>query len=189
MRDFLLKFPEICHEKANGMSIATAEELLRQHCVNHTPLDWPRTIATDGPDKAKGPSSLVTHECSNERSAEGALSTWGAAMTWNQRWERYALTQVGDRKGTTKKLCDKDFAERSAELSGAIASKPFFYWVMTHNPLELFRKFFGAVRAIFWLCGSFLPLEQGRDRFWDIQHPETTPAEQTTTVKRQSLSI
>ena len=27
---------------------------------------------------------------------------------------------IGDRKGTTKKLCDKDFAERSAELSGAI---------------------------------------------------------------------
>ena len=27
---------------------------------------------------------------------------------------------------------------------------------MTGNPLELFRKFFGAVRAIFWLCGSFL---------------------------------
>ena len=28
--------------------------------------------------------------------------------------------QLGDRKGTTKKLCDKDFAERSGELSGAI---------------------------------------------------------------------
>ena len=36
------------------------------------------------------------------------------------------------------------------------ASKPLFYWVMTGNPLKLFRKFFGAVRAIFWLCGSFL---------------------------------
>ena len=27
---------------------------------------------------------------------------------------------------------------------------------MTGNPLELFRKLFGAVRAIFWLCGSLL---------------------------------
>ena len=27
---------------------------------------------------------------------------------------------LGHRKGTTKKLCDKDFAERSGELSGAI---------------------------------------------------------------------
>ena len=29
----------------------------------------------------------------------------------------------GDRKGTTKKLCDKDFAERSGELSGAMGLK------------------------------------------------------------------
>ena len=36
------------------------------------------------------------------------------------------------------------------------APKPLFCWVTTHNPLELFRKFFGAVRAIFWLCGSLL---------------------------------
>ena len=35
------------------------------------------------------------------------------------------------------------------------ASNPLFYWVMTGNPLELFRKFFGAVCAFFWLCGSF----------------------------------
>ena len=39
------------------------------------------------------------------------------------------------------------------------ASKPLFYWVMTGNPLELFRKFFGAVRSIIWLCGSFLAPE------------------------------
>ena len=26
---------------------------------------------------------------------------------------------------------------------------------MTGNHLELFGKFFGAVRAILWLCGSF----------------------------------
>ena len=36
------------------------------------------------------------------------------------------------------------------------ASKPLFYWIMTSNPLELFRKFFGAVRETFWLGGSFL---------------------------------
>ena len=30
---------------------------------------------------------------------------------------------------------------------------------MTSSPLELFRKFFGAVRAIFWLQGSFLAPE------------------------------
>ena len=32
-------------------------------------------------------------------------------------------SKFGDRKGTTKKLCDKDFAERSGELSGAICFK------------------------------------------------------------------
>ena len=49
------------------------------------------------------------------------------------------------------------FAERSGELSGVICLKnPLFYWVMTGNPLELLRIFFDAVRAIFWLCGSFL---------------------------------
>ena len=31
--------------------------------------------------------------------------------------------KFGDGKGTTKKLCDKDFAERSGELSGAICLK------------------------------------------------------------------
>ena len=31
---------------------------------------------------------------------------------------------------------------------------------MTGNPLELFRKLFGAVRAIFWLYGSFLASEK-----------------------------
>ena len=33
------------------------------------------------------------------------------------------LLTVGDRKGATKKLCDKDLAERSGELSGAICLK------------------------------------------------------------------
>ena len=68
------------------------------------------------------------------------------------------LKSFGDRKGTTKKLYDKDFAERSGELCGAICLKPLFYWIMTDNPLELFRKFFGAVRPNFWLCRSFLAL-------------------------------
>ena len=31
---------------------------------------------------------------------------------------------------------------------------------MTGNPLELFGKFFGAVRAIFWFCEPFLAPER-----------------------------
>ena len=35
----------------------------------------------------------------------------------------FACPTIGDRKGTKKKLCDKDFAERSGELSGVICLK------------------------------------------------------------------
>ena len=45
------------------------------------------------------------------------------------------------------------------------ASKPMFCWVMTGSPLKLFRKFFGAVRTIFWLWGSsWAPYKHFRSR-------------------------
>ena len=60
-------------------------------------------------------------------------------------------------------MCDKDFAKRSGELSGAICLKTLvLLGNRLGNPLEVFqraRKFFGAVRAIFWLCESFLASE------------------------------
>ena len=58
-----------------------------------------------------------------------------------------------DRKGTPKNLCDKDFAELSGELAGATCLKALD---LLGRAFEWFRKFFGAVRAIFWLRGSFL---------------------------------
>ena len=58
---------------------------------------------------------------------------------------------IRDRKGTPKNFCDKDFAELSGELSGEIYLKAL---VFLGSALELFRKFFGAVRAIVWLWGS-----------------------------------
>ena len=75
----------------------------------------------------------------------------------------------GDRKGATKKLCDKDFAERFSDAVCLKHSKSLFYWVMTREPLELFRKFFGAVRAVLWLCESFSPpdLSLVPDSFWN----------------------
>ena len=66
------------------------------------------------------------------------------------------------------------------------ASKPLFYWVMTGNPLELFRKFFGAVRAIFWLCGSFLAPD-----FWGNKFSRVTRLPViilTRTVKETEIS-
>ena len=55
-------------------------------------------------------------------------------------------------KGTPKNLCDKDFAELSGELSGAICLKAL---ALLGSALDLFRKFSGAVRAIFRLWFFF----------------------------------
>ena len=55
--------------------------------------------------------------------------------------------QIRDRKGTPKNLCDKEFAEVSGELSGAIRLKTFVYWAAPSNCSEksfvLFVRFFG----------------------------------------------
>ena len=65
---------------------------------------------------------------------------------------------VGDRKGTTKKLCDEDFAERSGELSGAICLKTLVLLgddlvtpsKCSENSLVLFVRFLGFLSP-FWL--------------------------------------
>ena len=62
-----------------------------------------------------------------------------------------------DRKGTPKTLCNKDFAELSGALSGAICLKNLVAnWVV---PSNLFRKFSGTVRAIFGFWASFVALD------------------------------
>ena len=72
-------------------------------------------------------------------------------VVWNVAlWVRQSF---GDRKGITKKLCDKDFAERSGELSGAICLKTLALvgndLVAPSNSSEsslvLFVRFFGFV--------------------------------------------
>ena len=68
-------------------------------------------------------------------------------------WEQ---SIIRGRKVTPKNFCDKDFAALSGELPGAICLKTL---VLLESALELFRKFFGAVRAFFWLWGSFLALK------------------------------
>ena len=63
---------------------------------------------------------------------------------------------IGDRRGTTKKLCDKDFAERSGELSGAICLKPLVLLRndpvtasnCSENSLLLLARFFGFVSRV-----------------------------------------
>ena len=49
-----------------------------------------------------------------------------------------------------RNLRDKDFAELSGELSGAIGLKAL---VLFSSALKLFRKLFGADRATSWLFG------------------------------------
>ena len=66
------------------------------------------------------------------------------------------LTKIRGRKGAPKNFCGKDFAELSGELSGTICLTTLVLMGNGRSPLELFRKFFGAVRAIFWLWGSSL---------------------------------
>ena len=59
-------------------------------------------------------------------------------------------------------------------------SKPLFYWVMTGDPLELFRKLFGAVRAFcfgFVSCTS-IPKTLG---------PQDTPVNLWDVPRRRSL--
>ena len=62
------------------------------------------------------------------------------------------LIGIRDRKGAPKNLYDKYFAELWGGLSGAIRLKTLD---LLGSALELFRKFLGIVRAIFWLWGSF----------------------------------
>ena len=75
----------------------------------------------------------------------------------------------GDRKGTTKNVT-KILPNVRMNFLVQFASKPLCYWVMTGNSLELFRKFFGAVRAIFWLCESFLAPDLFRREFCRVMH-------------------
>ena len=70
-----------------------------------------------------------------------------------------------DRKGTPKNFCDKDFAELSGELSGAICLKTHVllgFEAVTpsncsENSLALFVRFFGF-GVLFGLMGGYLPL-------------------------------
>ena len=59
---------------------------------------------------------------------------------------------VGTEKGTTKKLCDKDFAERSGELFGAICLKTLVLLESDRSPPRIVQK-------ILWCCSrEFLVL-------------------------------
>ena len=66
------------------------------------------------------------------------------------------MDQALDRQGTTKKLCDKDFAEHAGELSGAVCLKtlvlmgndPVTPSNRSENSLVLFVRCFGSVSPL-----------------------------------------
>ena len=95
----------------------------------------------------------------SQRNSSKILAKSEAALSEGAFWglPRLETEKVPQRNGMTKILPNVrvNFLVR-------FASKPLFYWVMTGNPLELFRKFFGAVRPVFWLCGSFLVPDKNR---------------------------
>ena len=72
------------------------------------------------------------------------------------RWLASFLRSVlGTEKVPQRNCVTKILPNVRANFLARFGSKPLFCSVMTGKPLELIRKFFGAVRAIFWLCGSF----------------------------------
>ena len=86
--------------------------------------------------------TLVNSSDTKFQRAPDHASNWGPAR---------------DRKGTSKNLCGRDFAELSGGLPGAIYLKTL---VLLGSALKLFRQSLGAVRAIFWGFGcSLLALE------------------------------
>ena len=70
------------------------------------------------------------------------------------------LQDSGTEKVPQRTCATKILPNFRVNFLARFASQPLFYWVMTGNPVELFRKFFGTVRAILWLWGSFLALER-----------------------------
>ena len=73
----------------------------------------------------------------------------------NVQISNVAVLELGTEKVPQRNCVTKILPNVRVNFLVRFASKPLFYWEMTGNPLELFRKFFVAVRAIFWFCGSF----------------------------------
>ena len=71
-----------------------------------------------------------------------------------------------DRKGTPEIFCDKDFAELSGELSGAIDLKSL---VFLGRALELFRKFFRPFVRFFGFGFLFWPSSSGPEEKRNLQ--------------------
>ena len=82
-------------------------------------------------------------------------------LTWNRDCKDpsffpEAQAYIWGQKRTTKKRCDKGFAECSGKLSGAIRIKILVYWVMTRESPRIVQKVLWCCSCNFRLCESFL---------------------------------
>ena len=82
-------------------------------------------------NKAEASTVLDMSNGSRKRPAHCNAARWGWRKTTHacRREPNHSNMEprVGDRKNTTKKLCDKDFANRSGELPGAICLKALVF--------------------------------------------------------------
>ena len=125
---------EIGTNRGDDPSLVTPNQGLQSYW-NRSKWDWKST-------RIWGDTiAIAKNELLRFRLEGGATQHHSSQHALSQRYFR-------DRKGTPKNFCDKDFAELSGELSGAICLKALH---LLGSALELFRKFFGAVRPIFWL--------------------------------------
>ena len=119
------------------------------------------------PDFRKMLSDWKEHSRSSGYFSEQLSELKKTFSEWEIRFSEWRLkiwamrkTIGGQKKGTTKKLCDKDFCRTFGWTFWCdLPQNPCFIGNGPVNPLELFWKFFGAVRALFWLCESFLAPE------------------------------
>ena len=90
------------------------------------------------------------------RALTNGLSLWQTSVMWPLPSRAGSAAKrdgevVKDGKGTPKSLCDKDFAELSGELSGAICLKTLVS--LGSAPVVLFARFL-ALRSSFLLLRS-----------------------------------
>ena len=69
-------------------------------------------------------------------------------------WKKF---EIEDRKGTTKKLCDKDLPNVRVNFLVRFASTPLFYWEMTLTPSNCSEDSLVLFARIFGLVGPFRP--------------------------------
>ena len=93
-----------------------------------------------------GKRPFVAGDSGNQRTSKHEIdASLSGTSVWRPQSRYTASRTVKDRKGTAKKLCDKDFAERLGELSGAICLKTSV--LLGHDRIAP-----RIVQKILWCC-------------------------------------